>query len=128
MGLTVYFVAQYFVLHYWRNRKHIGPLWFADVANAILWWTFVKGFWRAFSGTKLGNTLTFKTTLKGGSRFMNHNIGDLWIPALCLAGLVVSFGASLPSWPMMTRLLHLLTCTWSAQLRSYMCHKKTHTK
>ena len=68
VGITVYFIAQFLVLNFVRNRKHVGPLWFATIANSILWWTFVKGFWRAFSGTKLGNTLTFKTTLKGGSR------------------------------------------------------------
>ena len=69
MGITVYFIAQFLVLNFVRNRKHSGPLWFASVANSILWWTFVKGFWRAFSGTKLGNTLTFKTTLKGNNRW-----------------------------------------------------------
>ena len=68
VGITVYFIAQFLVLNFVRNRKHVGPLWFATIANSILWWTFVKGFWRAFSGTKLGNTLTFKTTLKGGNR------------------------------------------------------------
>ena len=94
VGLTVYFIAQYGILNYVRNRKHVGPLWFANVANNILWWTFVKGFWRAFSGTKLGNTLTFKTTLKGSSKFMNQSIGDLWIPTLCFLGLAASFGAT----------------------------------
>ena len=68
MAISVYFGAQFLVLNFVRNRKHMGPLWFATVANSILWWTFVKGFWRAFSGTKLGNQLTFKTTLKGSNK------------------------------------------------------------
>ena len=27
--------------------RHFEALWFANVANAILWWAFVKAWWRA---------------------------------------------------------------------------------
>ena len=39
-------------------------LWFANCANTLLWWTYVKACNRALS-TLLGlSSITFKTTLK----------------------------------------------------------------
>ena len=92
MGLTVYFVAQYGVLNYVRKRSHIYPLWFANVANNILWWTFVKAAYRSASSLS-GKTLTFKSTLKGKGMLVAKNIGDLWMPTTCLLALLVSLGA-----------------------------------
>lgn len=42
MGLTIYMVAQQLVLNYCRKLRHFESLYFASVANNILWWTFVK--------------------------------------------------------------------------------------
>lgn len=42
MALTVYMASQTLVLNYSRKLHHIEPLWFASIANNILWWTFVK--------------------------------------------------------------------------------------
>ena len=42
VALTAYMAAQFLVLNYCRNRRHLKPLWFNTVANNILWWTFVK--------------------------------------------------------------------------------------
>ena len=42
MGLTIYMVAQQLVLNYCRKARHFESLYFASVANNILWWTFVK--------------------------------------------------------------------------------------
>lgn len=92
MGLTVYFVAQYMVLNYVRKFKHIKPLWFANVANNILWWTFVKACWRAV-GASMGKGITFKTTLKGRGMLIANSIGDLWMPTVCFLGLLASLGA-----------------------------------
>jgi hypothetical protein len=58
-------VAQ--VLYYTRSLKHIEALWFANVANQILWWTYVKACWRALSSA-CGQSITFKTTLKVRTR------------------------------------------------------------
>lgn len=42
LGLTVYFVATEMVLYYVRSFKHVEALWFANLANQILFWTYVK--------------------------------------------------------------------------------------
>ena len=42
VGLTIYMVAQQLVLNYCRKARHFESLYFASVANNILWWTFVK--------------------------------------------------------------------------------------
>ncbi len=68
MGLTTYFCAQYAVLNYVRRFKHITPLWFANVANNILWWTFVKACWRAAGSMMADRGITFKTTMKARAR------------------------------------------------------------
>lgn len=42
VALTVYMASQTLVLNYSRKLRDIEPLWFASIANNILWWTFVK--------------------------------------------------------------------------------------
>ena len=91
VGLTAYFTSQYLCLNYVRKLSHLRPLWFANVANNILWFTFVKACWRAV-GAACGKTLTFKTTIKGANALMNSAIGDLWMPVLVLGGCLASFG------------------------------------
>ena len=55
------------VLSYARDRKHIYPLWCSGIANQIMWWTYVKAFWRGVASAS-GSTITFKTTVKGASK------------------------------------------------------------
>jgi endoglucanase len=55
------------VLYYVRNRKHIGPLWFSNIANQIMWFTYVKALWRGLVSA-FGTKISFKTTLKGAGR------------------------------------------------------------
>ena len=48
-------LAQTLVLNYVRKPKHIEALWFASIANTILWWTFVKAcFNTVLASTALG--------------------------------------------------------------------------
>ena len=42
LGLTIYFVATNMVLYYVKSLKHIEALWFANCANQLLFWTYVK--------------------------------------------------------------------------------------
>ena len=42
LGLTIYFVATNAVLYYVKSIKHIEALWFANCANQLLFWTYVK--------------------------------------------------------------------------------------
>lgn len=87
----MYFLAQYAVLNYVRKFSHFKPLWFANVANNILWWTFVKACWRAV-GSTMGKGITFKTTIKGRGLLIANSIGDLWMPTCCLLALLASLG------------------------------------
>ena len=55
VGLTCYMLAQTLVLNYVRKPKHVEALWFASIANTILWWTFVKAcFNTLLASTALG--------------------------------------------------------------------------
>ena len=52
------------MLYYCRSFKHIEALWFANVGNQVLWWTYVKACWRAAGSACAGKGITFKTTMK----------------------------------------------------------------
>ena len=47
VALTIYTVAQTLVLNNVRTLRHVEPLWFANIANNILWFTFVKAGFRS---------------------------------------------------------------------------------
>lgn len=47
MALTIYTVAQTLVLNNVRTLRHVEPLWFANIANNILWFTFIKAGFRS---------------------------------------------------------------------------------
>lgn len=42
LGLTVYFIATNMVLYYIKSLKHIEALWFANCANQLLFYTYIK--------------------------------------------------------------------------------------
>ena len=88
MALTVYSVAQTLVLNNVRTLRHVEPLWFANIANNILWFTFVKAGFRsalALVGAppprrahSLGcrvHTLQFSDAHGPSMGFMWHTIG-----------------------------------------------------
>lgn len=52
------------VLNYARERKHFMPLWFSNVSTVIMFWTYIKAFWRSLIGKYFGGGIKFKTTLK----------------------------------------------------------------
>jgi cellulose synthase/poly-beta-1,6-N-acetylglucosamine synthase-like glycosyltransferase len=89
VGLTIYYLATTAVLYYVRDWKHLGPLWFSNIANQIMWFTYVKAFWRGIVSA-FGTTISFKTTLKGSGRLAASNIGDLWMPTLVFVALLAS--------------------------------------
>ena len=60
----------------------------------ILWFTYVKGAWRALTG-KFGAGITFKTTLKGAGRLLDSVLTDLWMPTLCFILSAVSLGVGI---------------------------------
>ncbi len=52
------------MLQYSKSRKHVGPLWFSTISTNIMWWTYVKAFWRAIMTAMGFQRIQFKTTLK----------------------------------------------------------------
>ena len=70
---------------------HPEALWFANISNMILWFTYVKGAWRALTG-KFGAGITFKTTLKGAGKLLDSVLGDLWMPGTCFILSAISLG------------------------------------
>ncbi|CAL8470908.1 g10450 [Coccomyxa elongata] len=94
LGVTVYYFATNMVLYYVRSWYHVEALWFANVANQLMWWTYVKALWRAVNSI-CGSTIKFKTTLKGASMLMNSALRDLWMPGFCfflmLASIITGF-------------------------------------
>lgn len=60
----------------------------------ILWFTYVKGAFRALTG-KFGAGITFKTTIKGAGKLLDSVIGDLWMPLLCFILSAVSLGVGI---------------------------------
>lgn len=83
------FLAQLIDTRVVCSLKHIEALWFSNVANAILWWTYVKAFWRAINSI-CGQKIQFKTTLKGASMLMNSSFRDLALPGLSFFLLLAS--------------------------------------
>ena len=80
------------VLNYVRKMKHLKPLWFSNIANQIMWWTYVKAFWRGLVAA-FGTKITFKTTLKGTGRcafqaWTAQRLSQIRISALQLCGKV----------------------------------------
>ena len=93
-ALTVYVLGQSAVLNFMHKRTHAFPIFFATVANNILWWTFIKACWKSLLSLIPGRAkITFKTTMKGAAgRLANSAIGDLWMPALSFVSLTVTLG------------------------------------
>ena len=101
MALTVYFAAQYMVLNYVRSWKsvshwwsHLKQLWFANIANNILWWAYVKACFRV-ARAYYGRGLQFKSTAKGKGAIAVaawNLFQDLGIPGACLLLLLISLG------------------------------------
>lgn len=60
----------------------------------ILWFTYVKGAWRALTGN-FGAGITFKTTLKGAGKLLDSVLTDLWMPTLCFILSAVSLGVGI---------------------------------
>lgn len=57
-------------------------MWFASVANSILWWAFLKAMYRATIGRWLAGTIVFKVTAKGLQKLNNLPIRDLWMASI----------------------------------------------
>ena len=91
---------------------HPEALWFANISNMILWFTYVKGAWRALTG-KFGAGITFKTTIKGAGKLLDSVLGDLWMPGACFILSAISLGYGiheLVSCLTLSAVLVLLSC------------------
>lgn len=79
------------VVFYVRTPSHIKAMWFALVANTILWFAYLKALVRATVGRLFGG-LHFKATAKGsGASLAASGIQDTWIHVLSFCALVSTF-------------------------------------
>ena len=74
LGLTVYFVATDTVLYYVKSIKHIEALWFANCANQLLFWTYIK----VSLTTTHAPSLSFPCSFKVFSHTMLTAVGPTW--------------------------------------------------
>lgn len=65
-------------------------MWFAAVANSILWWAFLKAMYRATIGKWFAGTIVFKVTAKGLQKLNNLPIRDLWMATIWFIFSIVS--------------------------------------
>ncbi|DBA65793.1 TPA: hypothetical protein ACH3X2_002830 [Trebouxia sp. C0005] len=100
LGLTIYSVATQMVLYYVRHPNHTEALWFAAVANSLLWWTYIKACWRAITAKLFCSVITFKATAKGPGKLENSAFRDLWLPGLSFILLMISVGVAI--WQLFT--------------------------
>jgi len=90
IAVTVYYPCTMFVMYYTRSLRHFKSMWFAAVANSILWWAFLKAMYRATIGRWFAGTLVFKVTAKGLQKLSNLPIRDLWMATLWFLFSIVS--------------------------------------
>jgi cellulose synthase/poly-beta-1,6-N-acetylglucosamine synthase-like glycosyltransferase len=90
LAMTIYSAATMCVQYYVRHPNHMEALWFANVANQLLWWTYIKACWRALTAKLCFSTITFKATAKGPGKLKDSALRDLWLPGLSFGLLFIS--------------------------------------
>ena len=75
---------------WWYGCRHLESLWFANIANQLLWWSYVKACWRTIITKIMGSTITFKATAKGGSKMKDSALRDIWLACVAFVLLAVS--------------------------------------
>ena len=90
IAVTVYYPCTMLVMYYTRSFRHLKSMWFAAVANSILWWAFLKAMYRATIGRWFAGTIVFKVTAKGLQKLNNLPIRDLWMATLWFLFSIVS--------------------------------------
>ncbi|KAK9865087.1 hypothetical protein WJX84_007198 [Apatococcus fuscideae] len=95
LGLTIYAAATQALLYYVRTPRHIEALYFANVANSLLWWSYVKACWRSIISKITRKNITFKATAKGGSKLKNSPLRDIWLAIVMFILLTVSIAVAI---------------------------------
>lgn len=70
-------------------------MYFANVANSLLWWSYVKACWRSFISKITRKNITFKATAKGGSKLKNSPLRDIWLAIVMFILLTVSIAVAI---------------------------------
>ena len=90
LSITVFYVATLGINYYTRSPSHLKSMWFASVANNILWWAFFKAMYRSTLGRWIEGTIVFKVTAKGLQRMKDLPIRDIWMSMLWTIAMLVS--------------------------------------
>jgi endoglucanase len=96
-ALTAYVAATQLLQYYVRTPRHVEALWFADIANSILWWAYVKAAWRMLWARVFFccSSVHFKATAKGkGNKLQASIVGDVWLHAVFLFVLAVTIAVA----------------------------------
>jgi len=121
LALTLYAASTQAMLYNVRTPRHLEPLWFANVANQILWWAYIKAAWRMLWARVFFcfSKVTFKATAKGKGKLASSIVGDVWLHALFFTLLAVSIGVAV--WqlvagaePLSPLLISVLWATYAA--------------
>ena len=96
LALTLYAAVTTALQYAVRTPRHIEALWFANVANSILWWAYVKAAWRMLLARVFFcfSSVTFKATAKGKGKLAASIVGDVWLHALFFTLLAVTIGVA----------------------------------
>ena len=77
--------------------RHTEALWFANLANNLLWWAYVKAAWRSLMARVFFccSQITFKATAKGKGKLAVTAFGDLWLHGTAFIVLAVTIGIAI---------------------------------
>lgn len=119
LALTCYAATTTALQYYARTPRHVEALWFANVANSILWWAYVKAAWRMLLARVFfccAGGVTFKATAKGKGRLAASIVGDVWLHALFVVLLTVTIGVAIAQLIMGAAALSplLISVLWAA--------------
>ena len=82
VSITAYYSATLLLMYYTRSLGHLKSMWFASVANSILWFAFLKAMYRATVGRWLSGTIVFKVTAKGLQKLNKLPLRDVWMASI----------------------------------------------
>jgi endoglucanase len=85
-AVTVYFIISACLAYFVVNLGHLKALWFAQIANAIMWFAFLKAFIRTTVGKLISGNIVFKATIKGLQKMVDSALRDVWMAAVIVAG------------------------------------------
>ncbi|KAK9810557.1 hypothetical protein WJX73_000559 [Symbiochloris irregularis] len=101
LAATIYGVATNLLQYLVTKYSHTEALWFANLANNLLWWAYVKAAWRSLMARIFFccSQITFKATAKGKGKLAVTAFGDLWLH--CTVFIVLTATIAIGIWQLL---------------------------